>query len=248
MNPSVREQMDVLKELVAVDEEIRKLDQELGKEREALESVKTDLVRVRSNVERQRTQYEQLENDRGSRIQEARVLGQQLERSRDKLNRARNEKETNAVQREIEETRKLLRDVEDAVGKRMIELDELKKGILENEEQEAAFVARIGAVEGATSERLREIEIARGERAGVRDGIAKRLPSAVLRKYDQIRAKRQMGAARLEGGRCKACNMHLPPQLATRIVRGDVLAQCPSPTCNRLLFVDAATQSVPPQA
>jgi predicted nucleic acid-binding Zn-ribbon protein len=241
--------MDVLRELVVVDEEIRKLDQELGKEREALESVKSDLTRVRGIVEKQRAQYELLENDRGSRIQEARVLGQQLERSREKLSRARNEKETNAVQREIEETRKLLRDVEDAVGKRMIELDELKKGILENEEQEASYVARIGAVEGATSERLRDIETARGERAGVRAGIANRLPQTVLRKYDQIRTKRQTGAARLEGGRCTACNIHLPPQLATRIVRGDVLSQCPSPTCNRLLFVDVAatSPSLPPQ-
>jgi predicted nucleic acid-binding Zn-ribbon protein len=238
--------MDVLSELVVVDEEIRKLDQELGKEREALEAVKSDLARVRTNMERQRAQFEALENERGSRIQEARVLGQQLERSRDKLNRARNEKETNAVQREIEETRKLLRDVEDAVGKRMIELDELKKGILENEEQETSFATRIGEAEGAVSARLREIETQRGERAGVRAGIAKRLPQAILRKYDQIRAKRQTGAARLEGGRCKACNMHLPPQLATRIVRVDLLDQCPS--CNRYLFVEAATPSIPPQS
>lgn len=246
MNPSVREQMDVLRELVVVDEEIRKLDQELGKEREALETVKNDLSRVRATIERQRTQFETLENDRGARIQEARVLGQQLERSRDKLNRARNEKETNAVQREIEETRKLLRDVEDAVGKRMIELDDLKKNILEGEEQEAGFSLRIGEREGAVSARLQEIETQRGERAGVRATIAKRLPGNTLRKYDQIRGKRQTGAARLEAGRCKACNMHLPPQLATRIVRGELLDQCPS--CNRLLYVDPAATSVPPQA
>ncbi len=245
MNPSVREQMDVLRELVVVDEEIRKLDQELGKEREALETVKNDLARVRTAIERQRGEYEQLEADRGARIQEARVLQQQLERSRDKLNRARNEKETNAVQRELEETRKLLRDVEDAVGKRVIELDELRKGVLEGEDQEAQFTARIGQAEGAASAKLQEIEKQRGDRAAERSVVAKRLPPGLLRKYDQIRAKRQTGAARLEGGRCKACNMHLPPQLATRIVRCDVLDQCPS--CNRLLFVDAASPSVPPQ-
>jgi predicted nucleic acid-binding Zn-ribbon protein len=150
------------------------------------------------------------------------------------------------VQRELEETRKLLRDIEDAVGKRSLELDELRKNIIDHEEQEAGFVARLGETEGAISARLQEIEKERGEKARVRDGIAKNLPQTMLRKYDQIRAKRNSGAARLEQGRCKACNMSIPPQLAQRIVRADVLEQCPS--CNRFLYIDStpATPSTPP--
>lgn len=243
MNPIVRDQFEVLKELVVIDEEIRKLDQELVKEREALETVKQDLVRVRAKIEAERQQYDVLEADRGARIQEGRSLQQQVERSRDKLNRARNEKESNAVQREIEETRKLLRDVEDTVGKRSLELEELRKSIVDHEEQEAAFAARIGETEGAVSAKLGEIEAARGEKAGARDAIAKKLPNLVLRKYDQIRTRRTSGAARIEGGRCKACNMSIPAQLAQRIVRADVLEQCPS--CNRFLYVDASAPSTP---
>lgn len=244
MNPAVRDQFDVLKALVVADEEIRKLDVELVKEREALEGVKKDLVRVREQIEQERHRYDEIEHDRGARIQEGRVLQQQLERSREKMNRTRNEKESNAVQRELEETRKLLRDVEDAVGKRSLELDELRKSIIDHEEQEAGYVARIGETEGAVSKRLQEIEAERGEKAQVRDGIAKKLPPVVLRKYDQIRAKRLSGAARLEAGRCKACNMSIPPQLAQRIARADVLEQCPS--CNRFLYIDATPPSTPP--
>ncbi|MBI2390654.1 MAG: hypothetical protein HYV09_13780 [Deltaproteobacteria bacterium] len=244
MNPAVRDQFDVLKALVVADEEIRKLDVELVKEREALEGVKKDLVRVREQIEQERHRYDEIEHDRGARIQEGRVLQQQLERSREKMNRTRNEKESNAVQRELEETRKLLRDVEDAVGKRSLELDELRKSIIDHEEQEAGYVARIGETEGAVSKRLQEIEAERGEKAGVRDGVAKKLPPVVLRKYDQIRAKRLSGAARLEAGRCKACNMSIPPQLAQRIARADVLEQCPS--CNRFLYIDATPPSTPP--
>jgi predicted nucleic acid-binding Zn-ribbon protein len=244
LNPTVRDQFEVLKELVVADEEIRKLDLELGKEREALEGVKSELSRVRETIERERRQYDELEGDRGARIQEGRVLQQQVERSREKLNRTRNEKEQNAVQREIEETRKLLRDVEDAVGKRGLELDELKKSIIDHEEQEATHIARIGATEGAVSQKLQEIETQRGEKAKVRDVIAKKLPVPTLRKYDQIRAKRLSGAARLEGGQCKACNMSIPPQMAQRIVRAQVLEQCPS--CNRFLFVESQSPSIPP--
>ncbi len=244
MNPTVRDQFEVLKELVVVDEEIRKLDQELVKERDALEAVKKDLVVVRERIEAGRQQFEVLEADRGARIQEGRVLQQQLERSREKLNRTRNEKEVNAVQRELEETRRLLRDIEDAVGKRSLELDELRKTVLDSEEQEAAIVARIGETEGAVSAKLSDIETQRGERAQARDVVAKRLPPAILRKYDQIRGRRTSGAAQLEAGRCKACNMSIPPQLAQRIARADVLEQCPS--CNRFLYVEAATPSAPP--
>jgi uncharacterized protein len=246
LNPAVRDQFEVLKVLVVADEEIRKLDLELVKERDALEGVKKDLSNVREKIEQERQHYDVIEADRGARIQEGRVLQQQLERSREKLNRTRNEKESNAVQRELEETRKLLRDVEDAVGKRSLELDELRKSIIDHEEQEAGFIARIGETEGAVSKKLQEIEAERGEKARARDEIAKKLPSSILRKYDQIRAKRLSGAARLEGGRCKACNMSIPPQLAQRIARADVLEQCPS--CNRLLFVEAQNPTPPPTA
>lgn len=225
------------------DEEIRKLDLELVKERDALEGVKKDLTNVREKIEQERQQYDVIEADRGARIQEGRVMQQQLERSREKLNRTRNEKESNAVQRELEETRKLLRDVEDAVGKRSLELDELRKSIIDHEEQEAGFIARIGETEGAVSAKLQQIEAERGEKAGVRNEVAKKLPASILKKYDAIRAKRLSGAARLEGGRCKACNMSIPPQLAQRIVRADILEPCPS--CNRLLFVDAQPASTP---
>jgi len=245
LNQSVRAQFDVLKELVVVDEEIRKLDADLVKEREALEGTKQELERVREQIEVERHRYDDIEADRGARMQEARVLNSQLERSRDKLNRARNEKELQAVQRELEETRKLLRDVEDAVGKRALELEELKKSIIDHEEQEATMVARIGETEGAVSARLSEIQGLRDERAGTRAGIAKKLPTATLRKYDQIRTRRNPAAAPLvlEGGRCKSCNMAIPPQMAQRIARIDVLEQCPS--CNRFLFVDGPGSSPP---
>ena len=244
MNPAVRDQFEVLKSLVGADEEIRKLDLELLKERDALEGVKKDLARVRELIESERHRYDEIDHDRGARIQEGRVLQQQLERSREKMNRARNEKENNAVQRELEETRKLLRDVEDAVGKRGLELDELRKSIIDHEEQEAGFVARIGETEGAVSARLQEIEADRAGKAAARSEIAKKLPANILRKYDQIRAKKNSGAARLEAGRCRACNMNLPPQLAQRIQRADVLELCPS--CNRYLYVDPNPPSNPP--
>lgn len=244
MNQSVRAQFDVLKELVVVDEDIRKLDADLVKERETLEGTKLELERVREQIEVERHRYDDIEADRGARMQEARVLNAQLERSRDKLNRARNEKELQAVQRELEETRKLLRDVEDAVGKRALELEELKKSIIDHEEQEAGMVARIGETEGAVSAKLAEIQGVRDARATEREAIAKKLPTPTLRKYDQIRTRRNPAAARLEGGRCKACNMAIPPQLAQRIARVDVLEQCPS--CNRFLFVESAAPSAPP--
>ncbi len=241
---TVREQMEILKQLVVADEEIRKLDLELGKEKESIDGLKKDLAKVREKIEAERAQYDILEADRGARIQEGRVLGQQLERSREKLNRTRNEKEANAVQREIEETRKLLRDVEDAVGRRLIELEELKKAIIDHEEEEAGHSAKIAETEGAVSQKLAEVGGERGTKAVARDLIAKNLPIPTLRKYDQVRAKRNSGAARLEAGRCRACNMSIPPQLAQRIMRGDILEQCPS--CSRYLYADPSASMSPP--
>ena len=51
-----------------------------------------------------------MERTRSELMTEVRQMTQQIDKSREKLGRSRNERESNAAQREVEELRKLLRD------------------------------------------------------------------------------------------------------------------------------------------
>lgn len=228
--------MAVFKDLMFLDEELRKFDVVLDQEKQGLSGAKGELDKVQRTLTEQRKQLETLEADKNNRVQEARVLTQQLDRSRDKIGRARNEKESNAVQRELEETRKLIRDAEDLVGKRTLEIDALKKAMATTEEAEKKWLTELGASEGAANTRIEHVAAQRAEIAVRRQEVAAKLPIALFRRYDQIRGRRQSGASFFEAGRCKACNMSVPPMIAQRVSRQELIEQCPS--CARFLWVE----------
>jgi predicted nucleic acid-binding Zn-ribbon protein len=163
-----------------------------------------------------------------------------MEHSREKLGRARTEREVQAVQREMEELRKLTRDREDELGRVVGDLDGLRLMIDADE-------AELAKANDALAARREELEstidaIVNGAtaRAEERDRLVKRLPTMLYRRYDQIRAKRGVGLASTTDGTCKGCNIQLPPQLFHRLRREPLLDHCQS--CMRVIYY------VPPSA
>lgn len=183
-----------------------------------------------------------LDKSRSDLMNEARTMMQQLDHSREKLNRSRNERESNAAQRELEELRKLVRDREDEVGKLSTELDNVRAGNDATEAEMKKISEELGGKEGDITASLSKVEGERAERAGVRSAIAKKLPAQIFRRYELIRSKRGTGLAKTTDGTCRACNMSLPPQLFHRLRREPVLEQCPS--CNRLIYFEPPQQAV----
>jgi len=172
-------------------------------------------------------------------------MNQQLEHSREKLGRSRTEREANAAQRELEELRKLIRDREEEVGKLTTEAEASRQGIEATEAEHKKLADDLGAREGDISSKVAQIETARAAKQSERDVAAKRLPPALYRRYEMIRAKKGFAIAQTSDGTCKACNIALPPQLFHRLRREPMLEQCPS--CHRIIyFVSPGTQSVAP--
>jgi predicted nucleic acid-binding Zn-ribbon protein len=144
----------------------------------------------------------------------------QLDHSREKMNRARTERETNAVQRELEELRKLIRDREDEIGKLTTDSD-AQRVALETTEAEAKKIQdELNAREGDINSTLASLEKQRAAKQTIRDEVVKRLPPVLYRRYDAVRGRRGSGIAQTTDGTCKACNMSLPPQLFHRSFTG----------------------------
>jgi hypothetical protein len=150
------------------------------------------------------------------------------------MNRARTERETNAVQRELEELRKLIRDREDEIGKLTTDSD-AQRAALEATEAEAKKIQdELSAREGDISSSLVKVEAQRAAKGSLREEVVKKLPPVLYRRYDAVRSRRGSGIAQTTDGTCKACNMSLPPQLFHRLRREPLIEQCPS--CNRIIY------------
>lgn len=217
-----------------MDAEVKALEEQLAEERGLLNSLKESLKKLDEKLQTDRGTVAAADKQRYELQAEIRTMTQQIEHSRDKLNRSRTERESQAAQRELEELRKLVRDREDEI----IRIDTDTTGVRAAVEQSEAEHKRLGdelaAKEGDIQAKVAQLEADKNQRGGGRDAIAKRLPPQLYRRYEMIRGRRGTAIATTTDGTCKACNMSLPPQLFHKLRREPLLEQCPS--CQRIIY------------
>jgi predicted nucleic acid-binding Zn-ribbon protein len=238
---SIPEQIRTLEELAAIDAEIRSLDDQLMEERATLSTLKANLKKLEDKLKADHTLLAANDKTRNELHADVRTMMQQLEHSREKLNRSRTERETNAAQRELEELRKLIRDREDEITRLTSEGDAVRMQVEATEGEAKKLQDELAGSEGDIHSKVGGIEADRKGKQTKRDEIVKRLPVVLYRRYDSIRAKKGVGIAQTTDGTCKACNMALPPQLFHKLRREPLLDQCPS--CHRLIYFAPPTQA-----
>jgi uncharacterized protein len=244
---SIPEQIRSLENLAAIDAELKTLDDQLTQERSTLSTLKASLKRLEDKLRGDMLSIATTEKARGELVADVRAMMQQLDHSRDKLNRSRTERESNAAQRELEELRKLVRDREDDITKLTNEGDAVRGQVETTESETKKLQAELGSSEGDINSRLTQVEGQKKTKVAERAAAIKGLPPVLYRRYEMIRGKKGVGIAQTTDGTCKACNMSLPPQLFHRLRREPMIEQCPS--CQRLIyFVPPSAQAIAPES
>jgi predicted nucleic acid-binding Zn-ribbon protein len=214
-------QVEALEKLAELDAELATLDGQLSQEREALDKRRGQLRQLEDKLGASRASIEEMERTRAELLTEARQMSAQMERSREKLARCRTEREVNAVQREVEELRKLFKDREGEVEKLSQLCDQARS--------EAD-----GTSEGDVTTKLAELEREAGGKRKTRGALVEKVQPALYRRYETIRKRRGSSIAHATDGTCSQCNMRLPPMMFQKMMRGDDFDQCPS--CARILY------------
>jgi predicted nucleic acid-binding Zn-ribbon protein len=233
---SLRDQIVSLEALAAIDADLRRLEEQLTEERGTLANLKSELRKLDEKLSIDRASLVEMDKTRGELMTEVRQMGTQIERSREKLSRSRNERESNAAQRELEELRKLQRDREDEINKLSLLSDSAKKSIDETEGQQKKIADELGGRESDISKKLAEAVQERDGKLVERAKLAAAVQPMTLRRYEQVRKRKGNAIAKTIDGTCLACHMQLPPMLFQKLMRGDAFDQCPS--CARILYYE----------
>ncbi|MDB4941920.1 MAG: hypothetical protein JWP97_1454 [Labilithrix sp.] len=235
----IREQIGALEQLAAMDAEVKALEEKLTEERSVLSSLKGSLKGLDERLTIDRAAVAAADKQRNDLTIDLRTMGSQIEHSREKLNRSRTERETNAAQRELEELRKLVRDREDEITR----LDEsnaaIRTAVEATEVEHKRLSAELAAKEGDIKAKVSKLEKDKSHAGGGREALVKKLPPILYRRYEQIKGKRGTAIAQTSDGTCNRCNMALPPQLYHRLRREPLIEQCPS--CNRIIYFSPPT-------
>ncbi len=231
---TIPEQIRTLEELAGVDAALKVLEDQLAQERAALSALKTSLKRLDEKRKTDLLSAAATDKARNELVTDVRGMMQQLDHSREKLNRSRTERESNAAQRELEELRKLVRDREEDINKLTAEGDGIRAQIEASEAETAKLAAELGSTEGDINSKVAAVEREREEKLAGRALITKRLPPVLYRRYETLRTKKPCAISQTTDGTCSACHMSLPPQLFHRLRREPMIEQCPS--CQRLIY------------
>jgi len=234
---SIQSQIDALEKLSELDAELKELSDVLRKERGELETKKTRLAGLVERLSRGKQSIEEMEKARGDLMGEARQMLIQIERSREKLSRCRTERESNAVQRELEELRKLHRDREVEMEKIDVLIAQGRADVTSVLGEHDKLEAELLSIEDAATGRIAEAQSKFDERGKLRVELVKAVPPQVYRRYELVRSRRGTALAYTHSGICSACNMHLSPMLFQKLKRGEDMDQCPS--CNRIIYYRA---------
>ena len=234
---SIQSQIDALEKLSQLDAELKELSDVLRKERGELDTKRTRLSELIERLSRGKTSIEEMERARGDLMGEARQMLIQIERSREKLSRCRTEREANAVQRELEELRKLHRDREVEVEKIDVLIDQGRADVTAVLIEHDKIESDLNAIEAETTGRIAEAQAQFDERSQLREVAVKAVPPQLYRRYELVRSRRGTAVAYTHTGICSACNISLQPMLFQKLKRGEGLDQCPS--CNRILYFRA---------
>jgi uncharacterized protein len=174
-----------------------------------------------------------------SRAAKDRVFQEESKKAVDKrmrMNRIKNIKELQALQREIDQARQANGELEEEIIKFMQEIDTLRAQIKAKEAEMIALQGEWQQQQESLQGQISGIDKAVSEAASRRQSIASQLANDLISRYELIFSRRG-GTAVVEvsGGICQGCYMNIPPQLGNEIIKNDKLHLCPS--CQRIIYV-----------
>ncbi|MBN1898580.1 MAG: hypothetical protein JW827_07355 [Spirochaetes bacterium] len=232
---SIKEQLLQLVDLQKIDLKIYSTKKEMEKMPNELKKLKEEFEpRLQSYEEKQK----ELKSKEVSHLEmESEIKGKEahLKQLQGKLSQVKNAKELNAIDAEINATKKSISEMEDEGLKTIDQIDNLKKELKEEEQIIEAEKKNIAELETKIAEKeninKKELETLTKER----DKLASKIDPQILSDYEYIaRNKEGVGIVGVKNGVCTGCYMSLPPQTVHDIRKGMEIFHCQF--CSRVLF------------
>jgi predicted nucleic acid-binding Zn-ribbon protein len=244
----IREQIAPLEELSSIDVELRRVEEALEKHEKGLSGMRSEVQGLEDRIKVDRETVAAMDRTRSDLMGEMRQMTSQIERSREKLGRSRNERESNAAQREVEELRKLHRDREEDLERLNTAADQAKAAIEDADKKRSALSGELsGSADGITTS-IGELSAQKAKLTDDRAKVVAQLPAALYRRYETVRTRRPVAIARTTDGTCLGCHLSVPPMMFQKMRRQEEFEQCPH--CRRIIYYmppEAPPASDPPR-
>jgi predicted nucleic acid-binding Zn-ribbon protein len=231
----LKEQLDILRRLQDIDEQIDAHQEVLTRIPMELQEIARNLVTLRRDIAEIKEHIETIEKDIRQKDRDLNGEQEKIRQSEKRLLGIKNQKEYNALSKQVKLGKKVAGEIEEALLELMGQL-ELQRKILgrkeaEYAEFEEALTAKKAEEAALTSKAREALSALNDERALISDGVYREH----LKRYQTVKNALGNALAEMQNGACTVCHMAVPPQLHIRVLKQEEIISCPS--CKRILYV-----------
>jgi hypothetical protein len=201
-----------------------------------LKTLDQSMAKIQASVNAKNAELTEIEKTQKQTLAALDINRDRLTRSTTRLETVQNSQEFTAVNKEIEQLKKQSGTLEEQLKKSNADIETVRKAVgdltaqLEKVQQERTAQANVVSTQNG------QIDKDLNSLLAERTQYSSQVDARTLAQYDRVRGARAgLGFVPAVAGRCKGCNMMVPPQLYNEIRKNLQVHSCPS--CHRLLFV-----------
>lgn len=235
--------LKALVELQAIDGRIIQMEKSSRQIPVRIQEIEKTLSDLRGALKAELNQLDEAEMARRVAESDLRAEKEKIKKWEARLNEVRNNRDYQALSREIESARKANLSIEDEILRKMQEIEELRASTAKKQEQLQETEGKLLAERAELEEKLSSINAQIAQQAGVRQAAVDRVEKRWYQQYQLIRNRRDgVAVVPVLDEHCQGCHMGIPPQLYNLVLKGEEIKTCPH--CMRLLYYEAALAEI----
>ena len=231
--------VDKLWELQTVLTALNEREKQMAVKPESFAVVDREYQSANEQVTRLQQQLETLAKERRRVDGELSDQQELLKKYQGQLMQVKNQQQYAAAWKEIDATRKGVKELEESVLKNMTEAEGLQGQLDERQEGHAALQGRYDEAHAAWQHSLgdlkKEADTLRQKASQIEATIPERLRTEFHKIYRQ---RQQVAVARVSNDTCSACRTRVRPAVAQQLKRGEMV-YCEG--CHRILYMERPT-------
>jgi predicted nucleic acid-binding Zn-ribbon protein len=233
----LRDQIELLVRLREIDDQIDFHENNVSRLPLEVQEIARNLVAIRREIDQHQEKLAAVDKDLRQKERDLAVEQDKIKRSERRLMNIKNQKEYNALSRQVKLGKKVVGEIEDAILEFMSQTETLKRNLDRRQTEYAGLEQGLKQKKAAAEEATREAKVALASLNADKAKIADALEPEYLKRYQVVKKALGNAVAEMDKGTCTACHMAVPPQLNIRILKQEELIFCPS--CQRILYVKA---------
>ena len=231
----MKEKLILLIKIQECDSELVKLSAKKKTLPEDIEKLDKEFSLFEEGIKNNKAKYDEFKARHAENENKIKKINEGIVKTKERMLEVKNNKEYQAMLKEIETAESSRGEVETAIISILEELDKLsvlvkkdeeilKQGRNKYEQEKKSIEDNLNAVDS---------DVVNWEQKRIE--LQKNIPDDLIVNYERIKKRNKgIGVTSVWKAVCNGCHMNIPPQLYNELQRSDELFSCPN--CNRIIY------------